>query len=52
MKRRMYDICRECGASLDYGEKCDCTRRENPVHTEIIKAALQQVKVAAAEARK
>ena len=52
MKRRMYDICRECGASLDYGEKCDCARKVNPVHTETIKDALQQVKAAATEVRK
>lgn len=28
----MYHVCPDCGASLDVGETCDCTQRQN--HTE------------------
>lgn len=28
----MYEICENCGASLDFGEKCDCQKEE--AHTE------------------
>ena len=27
-KRTYYTVCRECGAHLDPGEKCDCRKKE------------------------
>ena len=44
MRHRKYDICRECGATLDYGEKCDCKKNENPIIREMIKEAMEHVK--------
>lgn len=28
MKRRFYDVCPICGATLDPGEKCNCEKEE------------------------
>lgn len=27
-KSGKYEVCRDCGAHLDHGEKCDCAERE------------------------
>lgn len=24
-----YEICQDCGAHLDHGEKCDCARKDD-----------------------
>lgn len=29
-----YKICPDCGATLDRGEPCDCTKKERPEYTE------------------
>lgn len=26
--RRKYDICKRCGANIDFGEKCDCQKEK------------------------
>lgn len=30
--RSDYHICNNCGASLDPGEKCDCSKKESVVY--------------------
>lgn len=44
MRHRKYDICRECGAALDYGERCDCQKKNNPIIREKLKEAMEQMK--------
>lgn len=29
VKSAKFDVCTECGANLDPGEKCDCDEEEN-----------------------
>lgn len=31
MKRKNHKVCHECGASLDFGEKCDCENDPCPL---------------------